>query len=72
MDELAKRKISEKVSLVGTALKETIHLLEAHRAKGTPEVEPLLENATAALRNMEALSAALAKLNAKQKRQGYA
>lgn len=65
MDELAKRKISEKVSLAGTALKETIHLLEAHRAKGTPDVEPLLEKAKAALRNMEALSAAVTKPNVK-------
>ena len=49
MDEIAKRKIGEKVSLVGTALEETIHLLEVHRAKGTPDVEPLLEKAKAAL-----------------------
>jgi hypothetical protein len=62
MDEIAKR-IGEKVSLVGTALEETIHLLEVHRAKGTPDVEPLLEKAKAALLNMEAVNAALAKLN---------
>ena len=66
MDEIAKRKIGEKVSLVGTALEETIHLLEVHRAKGTPDVEPLLEKAKAALLNMEAVKAALAKLNAKK------
>ena len=68
MDEIAKRKIGEKVSLVGTALEETIHLLEVHRAKGTPDVEPLLEKAKAALLNMEAVNAALAKLNAKKGR----
>ena len=34
MDEIAKRKIGEKVSLVGTALEETIHLLEVHHANG--------------------------------------
>ena len=50
MDEIAKRKIGEKVSLVGTALEETIHLLEVHHAKGTPDVEPLLEKAKSALR----------------------
>ena len=54
MDEIAKRKIGEKVSLVSTALEETIHSLEVHRDKGTPDVEPLLEKATSALRNMEA------------------
>jgi len=63
-----RRKIGEKVSLVGTALEETtIHLLEVHHAKGTPDVEPLLEKAKAALLNMEAVNVALAKLNAKKR-----
>jgi hypothetical protein len=66
MDEVAKRKIGEKVSLAGTALEEAIHSLEVHRAKGTVDVEPLLENAHAALRKMEALNAALAELNVKK------
>lgn len=66
MDEIAKRKIGEKVSLVGTALEETIHLLEVHHAKGTPDVEPMLEKAKAALLSMEAVNVALAKLDAKQ------
>ncbi len=62
MEEMAKRKISEKASLVVTALEETIHSLEVHLGKGTPGVEPLLENAAAALRNMQALAVALEKL----------
>ena len=54
------------MSLVGTALEETIHLLEVHRAKGALDVEPLLEKAKAALLNMEAVNTALAKLNGKK------